>query len=81
MIQKLADIKDAVRLGVKPAKELNEYVTSTGVYGPCPLMRLEYFDPIRDSVIDMMHTGAGDIKRVLEIFRGIRNLTLSNDES
>lgn len=25
--------------------------------------------------------GAGNVKRVLEIFRGVRNLTLTNDES
>jgi hypothetical protein len=57
IIEKVINMQEAVKLRVKPKSVLTELTTNTGVSGPCPLMRLPYFDPIRDCVIDMMHTG------------------------
>ena len=62
IINKVLELEQAVKLGVKPAKDLNEYITQTGVFGACPLNRLSYFDPIRDSVTDMMHTGVDCVR-------------------
>lgn len=58
MIAELLKLRKGVNTGLKRKKELDEYTTKTGVADRCPLMRLEYFDPIRDCPIDMMHTGS-----------------------
>ena len=62
----------------KPAKALTKLTSDTGVTGVCPLLRLQYFDPVRDAPIDMMHTLHNNVQRIIKTISQQKHLGVSN---
>ena len=78
--QQVEGMRLAVRKHLQPQTALTKLISDTGVSSLCPLLRLDYFDPIRDAPLDVMHTLHGNVQRVIQLLSRHRSSDVQNAE-